>query len=117
VSISPNRRAAEEEKMRTVNKDLSDPGLEVEGALVVVGGVVDDGFEEGEPLLPVEKEVDEGAEDLGDAARAGAEEVGEGEVLEVDGLEEGLGLAVEAQHPEGLQVVLRVVQRRQVAEP
>jgi hypothetical protein len=35
----------------------------------------------------------------------------------VDGLEEGLGLAVEAQHPERLQVVLRVVQRRQVAEP
>lgn len=113
VSISPNRRAAETQK----SEDLGDPGLELHGALVVVGGLVDDGVQEAELLLPVKEEVDEGAEDVDDAARAGAEEIGEREILELDGLEEGPRLVVEAQHPEGLRVVLRVVQHLQLAEP
>ena len=113
MSIFPNTKAAE----TLDSEDLGDPGLELQGALVEVGGLVDDGVQEAELLLPVEEEVDEGAEDLDDAARGGAEEIGEREILELDGLEEGPRLVVEAQHPDGLRVVLRIVQRLQVAEP
>lgn len=84
---------------------------------MVVGCLTDDGMQEVELFLPVEEEVDEGAEDFDDADRMGAEEVGEGEALELDGFKECPRLLVEAQHPYALGVVLRVVERLQRIKP
>lgn len=84
---------------------------------MVVGGLVGDGLQEAELVLPVEEEVDEGAEELDDAVRVRVEEVGEREVLDLDGVEERAGLVVEPQRPDALRVVLRVVQRLQLLEP
>lgn len=97
--------------------NLGNLGIELHAPFIQVGELMDDGLQEGELLVPVVEEVDEGAEDLHEAARVWAEEVAEREPGELDGLEESVGPLVEAEDPDALPIVLRVVERRQRVEP
>lgn len=71
----------------------------------------------GQSIEPVIEEIDEGAEDLRSAPGVRLEEVTEGEFREADGGEEVLGLAVEAEDPNGVGVVVGVVEVLQRREP
>lgn len=67
-------------------------------------------------VLEVE-EVNEGAQHLDNRALVGTEEIAQCEPRELDGLEEGPSFAVEAQHLDGLCVVLKVVKHHQRVIP
>jgi hypothetical protein len=58
-------------------RDLGDLSPELPLPFLKRAVLLDDGLEQGEPLLPEEEEVDEGAEDVDDTGAVGAEEVAE----------------------------------------
>ena len=114
----PRQRKAESAKKKQGREgDLGDPSLALREALVNAGELFCDGVEEGELLVPEVEVVDDGAEDVDDAARFGAGEVAEREAPEVDGLKDVPCPPVNATKAYGAHVVLRVVELLQQVEP
>jgi len=114
----PRQRNVESAKKKQGGEgDLGDPSLALREALVNAGELFCDGVEEGELLVPEVEVVDDGAEDVDDAARFGAGEVAEREAPEVDGLKDVPCPPVNAPKAYGAHVVLRVVELLQQVEP
>jgi hypothetical protein len=114
----PRQRKAETAKNKQGRAgDLGDPSPGIREALLNAGELLYDGVEECELLVPEVEVVDDGAEDVDDAARFGAEEVAEREAPEVDGLEDVPRPPVNAPKAYGAHVELRVVELLQQVEP